>query len=265
MIQQDNLNGAVRPLRLAVSGTYGTGKTTTTEALAIATGVPRTHAMTAREILRDLMPGKTLEELSAAQLIQLGLRRLEERIHSEAALPGSFVSDGSVVHEWIYGEARMRIGINPAGGPLLRTAKRVAGLPYQRFYQQYMDAYGVIVKNRAKWLYDAYIHLPVEFELKSDGHRPVSEPFRLLSDRLLVETIEEIQVPYHVVHGSVHERLEQIIDIHRLRPVMPLADAVAEARRRVAAASAELEAYARTMAAARDRSLWRRMRYAMRY
>jgi hypothetical protein len=87
-------------LRLAISGTYGVGKTTTAEAVAIAAGIPRTHALTSREILADLVSGKTVQELTAMELVLLGLRRLEERIHNEAAIDGSFVSDGSVIHEW---------------------------------------------------------------------------------------------------------------------------------------------------------------------
>src|SRR6184192_3377689 len=93
-------------LRLAVSGTYSSGKTTTSEILSIATGMPRTDALTAREILVELLPGRQFQELSAGELLMLGLRRLEERIHTEAAQPGSFISDGSVLHEWVYGEAR---------------------------------------------------------------------------------------------------------------------------------------------------------------
>jgi len=62
--------------RLAVSGTYSSGKTTTSEALSIATGIPRTDALTAREITVDLFPGRQFHELSAADLLALGLRRL---------------------------------------------------------------------------------------------------------------------------------------------------------------------------------------------
>ncbi len=35
-----------------------------------------------------------------------------------------------------------------------------------------------------------------------DGHRPVSEKFRRLSDELLVGVLEEIGLPYHVVGES---------------------------------------------------------------
>src|ERR1700712_3907336 len=123
-------------LRLAVSGTYSSGKTTTSEALSVATGLPRTDALTAREIVVDLIPGKRFADLDAGDLLALGLRRLEERIQGEAQQPGSFISDGSVLHEWIYGEARMVLGINP-GAPLLhRAVKRVVGMPMKTFVRR---------------------------------------------------------------------------------------------------------------------------------
>jgi hypothetical protein len=254
-----------RRLRLAISGTFGVGKTTTAESLSIATGIPRTHALTSREILTDLLPGKSVQELSGMELLLLGLRRLEERIHNEAEIPGSFISDGSVIHEWVYGEARMRVGINPGAGLWLRTTKAVLGLPYRRFYRDYMHAYGVIVKNRAARLYDGYVHLPVEFEMERDGHRPVSEPFRRLSDQLLVQTLDELGIPYHVVGGSVRQRVENIVDIHQLPLVVPVDEAIALAEERVRQATAVLERHARQLATQRRRSLRQRIRYATRY
>lgn len=253
-----------RGLHLAISGTYSSGKSTTTEALSIATGIPRTHAMTAREILMDLVPGKQLQELNASELTMLGLRRLEERIHHEAGT-GPFISDGSVIHEWIYGEARMRVGINPGAGLFAKAVKNLAGLPVKRFYRQYMDAYGAIAKGRAKRIYDAYVHLPVEFTMKADGHRPVSEKFRKLSDDLLIETLEELQIPYHVVGGSVHERVEKIIEIFDLPLVMPLDEAIAEADGRVRKTIEVIEEDARYHDAQRTKSLRRRIGYAMRF
>jgi hypothetical protein len=227
-----------QPLRLAVSGTYSSGKTTATEVLSIATGIPRTDALTARQILVDLVPEKQFQQLSARELLMLGLRRFEERVNGEAALAagpdGSFISDGSVLHEWIYGQVRMEIGINP-GAPLFhRALKRVAGLPAKRFYQQYMDAYGVVAKHRAKRTYDSFVHLPVEFEMAKDGHRPVSEKYRHEADRLLISTLEELEIPYTVVRGSVHERVAQMIELYSLPQVVSLDDAVAEAEERIA-------------------------------
>ncbi|WP_394436597.1 AAA family ATPase [Streptomyces sp. SGAir0957] len=253
-----------RGLHLAISGTYSSGKSTTAETLSMATGIPRTHAMTAREILMDIVPGKQLQELNAMELTMLGLRRLEERIHNEAG-EGAFISDGSVIHEWIYGEARMRVGINPGANLLLRTVKNVAGLPVKRFYRQYMDAYGAVAKARAKRIYDAYVHLPVEFEMKADGHRPVSEPFRRMSDELLIETLEELEIPYHVVRGSVRERIEQIVDIFDLPLVMSLDEAIERAGVKVTEAIRVVEQDARYHEAQRAKSLRRRVSYALRF
>lgn len=257
--------GGERILRLAVSGTYSTGKSTTTEALSLVTGIPRTHALTAREILIDLVPGKQMMELNAMELQAVGLRRFEERVHNEAAQPGSFISDGSVIHEWVYAEGRMRIGINPGAGLMHRSIKAVVGLPMKPFMKQYADSYGKVVKARAKRTYDAYVHLPVEFEMKKDGHRPVSEKFRNLSDELLLEAIEELQIPCHVVGGTIKERLEKIIAIFDLPVVMPLDEAIELAEKRVRHTIEVLEADDRYHEAQRKKSFWRRLKYAMRY
>ena len=252
------------PVRLAVSGTYSSGKTTTTEALSIATGIPRTDALTAREIVVDLLPRKQFQELSAAELLMLGLRRFEERVQGEtAAADGSFISDGSVLHEWIYGEARMHVGINP-GAPLLhRATKRVVGVVAKPFFQQYVDAYGKVVKARAKRLYDVFVHLPVEFEMARDGHRPVSERYRVVSDALLIEALEELEIPCYRVGGTVEQRLERIVELLELPLRVPIADAVILANERIAR-SKEMVAE-RQIANLGPRSLRRRVTAALRY
>ncbi|MBJ7018580.1 AAA family ATPase, partial [Vibrio cholerae] len=82
-------------MKIAISGTYSTGKTTLTEALSIATQVPRTQARTMREILPDAVPGKTLEQCNPAELHNLGLSRLSERVVNEERCGDKFFSDGS--------------------------------------------------------------------------------------------------------------------------------------------------------------------------
>lgn len=67
-------------IRLVVSGTYSTGKTTTATALSIATGIPLINALSAREILTDLYPGRRFQDMNSIELMALGLKRLEERI-----------------------------------------------------------------------------------------------------------------------------------------------------------------------------------------
>ena len=245
-----------RRVRIAVSGTYSTGKTTTTEALANWVGIPRTQARTMREILPEATPGKALEECGPAELFQLGLIRFTERAIRESALEGSFISDGSSLHEWIYGKARLIVGINPNERKLVRLAKGLIRLPYRPLLVQINEAFGAVVKRHAKRTYDEFIHLPVEFPLVKDGHRPVSEEFRALSDRLLKETLDELGIRYHVVGGSLEQRLQTIAGIYGWQPVMPLERAIAEAERQVRELHVALETDARAAALRRQTEPW---------
>jgi nicotinamide riboside kinase len=235
-------------MRIAVSGTYSTGKTTTTEALARWVGVPRTHARTMREILPEAIPGKALEDCGPADLFQLGLLRFTERAVRESAMTGTYISDGSSLHEWIYGKARMKVGINPNDHRLVRLAKSLLTLPYRPLLVQINEAFGAVVKRHAKLNYDEFIHLPVEFPLVADGHRPVSEAFRALSDQLLKQTLDELGIKYHVVSGSIEQRLQKIAELYGLVPVMPLEQAVAEATQHVRAQHIAIESDAQTAA-----------------
>jgi nicotinamide riboside kinase len=243
-------------LRIAISGTYSTGKTTTTEALSRWLGIPRTHARSMREILPEAIPGKALEDCGPAELFQLGLLRFTERAVRESAMQGSFVSDGSSLHEWVYGQARMQVGINPNDRVIVRKLKRLLTLPYRPLLIKINAAFGAVVKRHAKLHYDEFIHLPVEFPLVKDGHRPVSEDFRALSDRLLRETLEELGIQYHVVSGTLEQRLNTIAEIYGWKPAMPLEQAITEATERVRALHLEIESDAQAAAKRRQESPW---------
>lgn len=245
-----------RRLRLAISGTYSTGKTTTTEALSLWVGLPRTHAQTMREILGEVLPGKALEDCRMPELFQLGILRYTERAIREATMSGSFVSDGSALHEWVYGKARMVVGINPNDGRLRRTIRAVMVAPYKKVLTDINEAFGAVVKRHAKRSYDEFIHLPVEFPLVKDGHRPVSEEFRALSDQLLKDILTELGIKFHVVGGSLKHRLTRIAEIYGLAPVMPIEQAISEAKTRVQALHKQIETEAQAAALRRQLLPW---------
>lgn len=251
-----SMNNPNRILRLAVSGTYSTGKTTTTEALSLWVGIPRTHAQTMREILPVVFPGKALEDCSPSELFQLGLMRFTERAVRENAMPGSFISDGSSLHEWVYGKARLVVGINPNDNAIRRAIRSAVVAPYKKIINNVNEAFGAVVKRHAKKMYQEFIHLPVEFPLVKDGHRPVSEDFRALSDRLLLQILDELDIKYHVVSGSLEQRLSRIADIYGLKPVMPMEQAISEARARVAALHQAIETDAQAAALRRQMTPW---------
>jgi adenylate kinase family enzyme len=222
-------------MRLAVSGTYSSGKTTTSIALAHLTGIPHASAKTMREILPEAIPGKRLEECTTAQLIQLGIRRFVDRAVHESRLGAAFISDGSSLHEWAYGKIRVQVGIHPDDGPLPPVRLRSGELD---FFEDVIDNMGAAMKQHAQRSYDAFVHLPIEFPLVADGHRPVSERFRALTDRLIRATLDELRIPYHVVGGTLTERLEAIVELFGLPRRMPVGRAVERADEQIKQLSA---------------------------
>ncbi|GGZ58113.1 AAA family ATPase [Streptomyces subrutilus] len=218
-------------MKLAIAGTYSVGKTLTTMAVAHLTGLPRSSAKTMRELLPISIPGKTLEECTPAELIMLIMRRNQERAVNESHLPHGFVSDGSSLHEWAYGTVRVLVGINPNDSVNLDTVEVGEEV---RFYGKVLEQMAVPAKQHAKAAYDSFVHLPIEFPLVQDGHRPVNERFRSLADELMLKTLDELNIPYHSVGGTIPERLQKIIDIYGIRPVVSIEEAIERAQQEYA-------------------------------
>ena len=216
-------------MRLGISGTYSSGKTLTALALSHYTGLPRTTAKTMREILPEAAPGKTLEECTAAELLQMIVVRHTERVKYEHELAAGFISDGSSLQEWIYGALRVRVGINPNDSVHLAAGEDVERTAELDFFDDVMRQLGVSFKQHVKRSFDAFIHLRNELPLAADGHRPVNDRFRTLADARLLEVLDELEIPVHVVGGSLEERLRTIAAITGLTPVLTEQEAIARA------------------------------------
>lgn len=213
-------------LKIAVSGTYSTGKTTTSYALSYLLGIPRTHAQTMREILPIIHPGKRLEECTPPELYELGIRRFTERIKCESMLQNGFVSDGSALHEWVYGKARLEIGLNPNANCIKRFCDKIKLLTQIIPMSDFINNYEYLVKSHTKAQYDLFIHLPNEFPIVSDGHRPINEKFRILSEKYLLDTIQELGINYIIIGGSIEERLKKIVNYLKMPTLMSIEDAI---------------------------------------
>lgn len=213
-------------MKLAISGTYSTGKTTTTLALSYLTGIPKTHASTMREILPIAHPGKRLEQCLPNELIELGIRRFFERCESECQYNGHFVSDGCAFQEWIYGTTRLRYGLNPNENRIKVIWKKVSNRTSYEVFKKSIEAFGMVAKQYVRDNYDQIIHLPVEFPFSPDGHRPVKEAFRSESEKLLLKTYAEWGINPLIVQGSLSERLKQITDYLQLQHQMEIEDAI---------------------------------------
>ncbi|GAB2774783.1 AAA family ATPase [Streptomyces daliensis] len=191
--------------RIAVVGAYGSGKTTLSTALSHLTGLPRTHGSPMREPIGG--EGHSVHNWTDGQLMQLTVNRYAERLLGEAAHPEGFVSDGSVVHEWTYAKLRLVAGSYPGTDVPLDDRHRSTGTAV---LEAAVDDIGLLMKHHARTAYDAFVHVPVEFELAPDN-RPINENFRRLSDALLLPALAATGVPVHTVTGDLADRLKQAV------------------------------------------------------
>jgi hypothetical protein len=178
-----------------------------------------------REILPEAAPGQTLEELSGAQLLQMIVVRHTERVLHETRLAGGFISDGSSLQEWIYAQVRVTVGINPNASVHLSDLESVERTPEIMVFDEVVTELGKALKRHVQNSFDAFVHLRNELPLAADGHRPVNERFRRLSDEKLLATLDEVHLPHHVVSGSVTERLVHIAELFDLEPVCSAGEA----------------------------------------
>lgn len=191
-------------MRIVISGTYGTGKTTLSARVAAETGMPLVAARGMRDFLRQHFAGKPLYECDYLDLIELGVRRFEERVMTEAMHARGFVSDGSSLNEWAYGLGRVKYGLSLDAQPERWKKQQV-------LFDQVIRRLGEIFLDHARSSYDLIVHLPIEFSLDSDGHRPLMDEYRFFTDARLRDAAADLPVPVVDATGSVTERLNAVM------------------------------------------------------
>lgn len=210
-------------MRISISGTYSTGKTSTTMCLSHYTGIPRTLAKAIREIMPDAVPGKRLSEVTPAEFLQLMMRRHCGRAVAEATIENSsYLSDGSSLQEWAYGLARTKYGMNPTDP----ERDNRTDWPEMSFFHEVVDQYEHAFKQHVMGSYDVMIHLENERPISDDGHRPMNEQFRNYCDQVLWDAATQLGIPLYRVSGTLESRVEQIVDLLKLPTVTSLDDAV---------------------------------------
>lgn len=227
-------------MKLAISGTYSSGKTLMVMALSHYTGVTRTLAKTIREILPDAVPGKSLAQCTPAEYLQLMMRRHVGRAVNESLLSNGFIADGSSLQEWIYGKVRVKYGMNPSSMEE-QTDITHELTPEMQFFEQVVDQFGHAFRQHVQSTFDAFVHLRNEFPIAKDGHRPLNERFRVECDRLLLETLNDLALPHIVIGGSLAERMDTIVTHFHLPVVMTVDNAIALARQEYAQLDMRLE------------------------
>ncbi|WP_338768006.1 AAA family ATPase [Nocardia vulneris] len=198
-------------VRLAVTGAPGTGKTTLTTALSLATGLPHaglsleTTVVTARRRL--------------AETVELPVRMFERRVDAEARSESGFVSDGSVLNEWALAEAVRR------SRSLFSVLAHPRDYPNRLFEKGFLAAHAGIVTGHAVRAYDAVVHLRIDPATRDgdDADR------RALIDRLLLQTLHASSIPYFVFGGPLEDVVTHVTRLYRLPELVPAGAAVAAA------------------------------------
>lgn len=195
-------------MKLAIVGAYGAGKTTLITAYSNA-GLPNPLPSAHGSAMRNPAGSspKALEETTDAELVQLVVRRYAERAVAESGHRRSgFLSDGSLLHEWAYASVRLAVGLHPSEENGLDISLSRETNPCAEVIAQI----GCEAMRRSRDAYDAFVHLPIEFPL-NDSVKPVSEHFRFLFDRLLLDGIHRAGIKVHTISGTLENRLDSLI------------------------------------------------------
>ena len=159
------------PLRVAIIGSHGVGKTTLLGLLAAE--LPEIPALpeTAREVIADFgLPPQDMDDAGRDRFQREILRR---QIARESA-PGNFVTDRCV----------------------LDTLAYALGTP------GYGELYGAAVRYLASRTYTHVLLVPKRFAPEPDGVRMVDEGFQEEVERRLRALLAELGVPFHEIRAD---------------------------------------------------------------
>lgn len=194
-------------MKIAIVGAHGVGKTTLTKALEARTPL----VAPVPTPMHNPLPGtvKSLQDCSNEEVLRLSQRRYTERIVQEQS-SGDVISDGSVLHEWVYASTRLALGIypddnsEPSTSPVVQTQLNLV----EDFTEEALAYF--------EQAYDHVFFIPVEFALPRDG-APISDRFQLEAGQQLFELLSLTSKPVHVLTGSLEERLAVALDVLGLK------------------------------------------------
>jgi len=168
-------------MRIAISGSEGTGKSTLSRVLAREFGVPRV-----REGVRKYMDSHcidNLRDMSSYEYMKMQWFLLNEKIEQENSL-GSFVADRSVADNVAY---------------VLRWCAR-------DFSDAMLDDFIKTAREHAQETYDLILYLPWgEMPIESDGVRSTRKWYQYEIDRLVWGILQDWDMP--VVKIGVENRI----------------------------------------------------------
>jgi nicotinamide riboside kinase len=169
--------------RVAIVGSFSTGKTTLAEALAQLLGLPLLPEV-AREVAAE---GFRLDKDATPETEALIFLR---QYNNELAVP-EFVGDRSLIDVMAY-----------AGWVLDNQARRKETALWEECVR--------LAERSLRSSYSHVYYLPIEFPIVLDGLRPDDPGFQKEIDERIVGLLESHGVSYVTLTGGVEERLSQL-------------------------------------------------------
>jgi nicotinamide riboside kinase len=171
--------------RIAIVGSFSTGKTTLAEAAAPKLGLPLLPEV-AREIAAQ---GFKLDKDATVETETLIFLR---QYYNEMTHP-DFIGDRSLVDVMAYASWVLEHQERRKEFALWDTCLDIAG---HNLRSQYTDVF----------------YLPIEFGIVADGLRPMDPDFQADIDRRILHLLRTHDVRYETLTGSVEERLDRLMD-----------------------------------------------------
>lgn len=172
--------------RIAIVGSFSTGKTTLAEAVAEPLGLPLLP-----EVAREVAAlGFKLDKDATPEVETLIFLRqyYNEMSHED------FVGDRSLIDVMAY-----------AGWVLDNQPRRKETALWEACVQ--------IAEHRLRNQYSQVFYLPIEFPIVADGLRPMDPAFQAEIDERMRALLDRHAVRYEVLKGSVEERVERLVSM----------------------------------------------------
>jgi nicotinamide riboside kinase len=170
-------------VRIAITGTHGTGKTTLATELAQKLGLPliTEQARRVARVMGIVHARQLVKDKALARRFQKAV--LREQIRAENDCPDGFISDRSTLDCWAYWAA-YGLGNDP----------------------EYRD----LCLSRP---YDLLVYVPLEIPCQADGFRDTDESLRQLVDRFIQkDLLWQCRCPVLPVTGSPEERVKAVLE-----------------------------------------------------
>ena len=169
--------------KIAIVGSFSTGKTTTAEILARRLDLPLLPEV-AREVVE--LGFKLDKDASPETETLIFMRQYNNEISTE-----SFVGDRSMIDVMAY------------AGWVLDNRERT-----KEFYL--WDECVRLAERTLRTAYSHVFYLPIEFPIVLDGLRPDDPEFQKDIDGRILRLLRTHDIEYETVTGSVEERIEKI-------------------------------------------------------